>query len=446
MEERTVTIPHFEEMFPHQIKWLKDDHRFQVVCAHRRSRKTTTAIEKLVSECLNPDLPKKVYWLIMPTYNEAKTAVWVDPSMLFRIIPPELIERTNETELTVYFKNGSVLSLKGSDQPERLLGAGPQGVVLDEYAEQKPEIWERIIQPILRANHGWAWFVSTPKGTNHFYHLLLKGQKKNPEWKSWLLKASQSGVIPKEQLERARKDMPDSLYQQEWECAFLEGEGSVFRSVKRIATAKPEKPQQNHLYLIGCDLAKLRDWTVMAVYDRQTNSQVYQDRFKTIEWPFIKKKIIETAKHYNHALVKLDATGLGDVVCDDLLRAGVAVEPYKFTEYSKKELIEKLSIYIEQQRIKILPIKESIDELEAFTYEIGPTGRIKYGAPQGMNDDIVIAHGLAVYDLFPRYKEKEKKPLTPFQRSFLKAKMKWEEPDFDDALSSEEATEWWDSL
>jgi len=412
-------MPNLKEMYPHQVQALKDKNRFQVLVWHRRARKTTTAIEKLK---LQAHYKKAVYWLIFPTYNEAKEAVWKDPNMLFRIIPQDLIEKTNEMELTVYLKCGSIICLKGADTPERLLGAGPFGVVMDEFAEMKYETWSRVVQPIIRANGGWTWFIGTPKGKNHLYQHYLKGQEKNPEWKSWLLKASQSGVIPQEQLERAKKDMPAGLYNQEFECDFLEGAGAVFRNVKDVATAKPKEPVKDHIYVIGIDLAKHQDYTVLAVYDRATNAQVYQDRFQTIEWPFQKKRIIAVAKHYNHALVPLDATGIGDPIADDLLRAGVAVEPYKMTNQSKKDLVEKLSIWIEQKKIKILPIETTINELENFSYEIGLTGRVIYGAPEGFNDDTVIAHALAVWSLQPLYKdEKKEKVLTPIQRSFRKA-------------------------
>lgn len=429
-----ITYPDISTLLPHQIELLKDFHRFPVICWHRRSRKTTTALHKLVIEACNPDLPKKVFWYVCPTAAEAKEIVWKDPGMLFneRVLPRSFIEKTNEVELTIYLRSGSIICLKSADAPERLLGAGPHGIILDEFAMMKSEVWERIIQPIVRANpKGFVWFVSTPKGKNHFYKLFRRGLKPDSEWRSWKLKASDSGILSKEQLELARQDMPEPLFRQEFEVEWLEGEGSVFRGVKEIATAEPQKPLEGHRYIMGVDLAKAVDYTVVVVYDRATNSQAYQDRWKTIEWPFQKKKIKSLADYYNHALVYLDATGVGDPIADDLLREGIALEPYKITEPSKKELIEKLSIFIEQGRIKILPIKESIDEFENFSYELGPTGRVKYGAPGGFHDDIVIAHALAVHGLFPLGESKPKEePISLVKMAYLKQKRLWEEEDF----------------
>ena len=341
--------------------------------------------------------------------------------MLFRIIPESLITKVNETELVVYLKNGSIIQLKGADEPDALRGAGPVGVVFDEFAKVKYDAWG-VVEPILRANNGWAWFIGTPKGKNHLHQFYLRGQQGHSEWQSWLLRATESGVIDREQLEESRKTMTQADFNQEWECEFLEGLGSVFRGVRDIVGAEPKEPEDNHLYVLGVDLAKVNDYTVITVYDRSTNAQVYQDRFNTIEWPFQKKRIKAISDHYRRALVILDATGIGDPIADDLIRAGIPVEPIKFTEQSKKDIIEKLSIWIEQKQIKILNIEETLHEFDNFNYEIGESGHIRYGAPQGFNDDIVIAHGLAVWSLQPLYKEVIAKPRTRIERMYEKAK------------------------
>lgn len=389
-----------KSMYPHQVRVLEDRTRFKTLVWHRRARKTSTALEKVVMEAFNPHLKNKVYWIVFPTYAEAKEAVWKDPNMLFRVLPEEMIARTNEQELTCYLKNGNIISLKGADDPDRLRGAGPYGLILDEFATMKYEAWQ-ILEPIVRASGGWAWFIGTPKGKNHLYDFYNRGVKPGGEWKSWRLQASTSGVIPYNELAAAKESMSEAMFNQEFECDFLEGEGQVFRNVRAVATAVPSKPIEGRLYVIGADLAKVQDYTALVVYDRMDNSQVYQERIKTLEWPFQKKKIQALAQHYNNAIVAIDATGIGDPIADDLLRARVAVEPIKISSTMKKELIEKLSIWIEQETLKMLPIGETLLEFDNFTYEIGPSGRVRYGAPQGYHDDIVIAHALAVWLLQP---------------------------------------------
>lgn len=411
-------------MFSHQKEALRTKQRFAVWVWHRKARKTTTSLEKLNLEA---HLKKGVYWYVSPSRPLAHETIWKDPNMLQRIVRPELLDHKNEMDLAYYYKCGSVLSVIGADRPDLIRGPNPSGVVLDEFSVMKPSVWEAIIQPIMRANtDAWCWFLFTPKGKNHAHKVFQYGEQGLREWKSWLLPASKSGVFDPEQLEDAKRTMSHSLYMQEFECDFLESESTVFRNVREIATASPLAPLADHLYVIGVDVAKVQDFTVLAVYDRATNREVYQDRFQTLEWPFQKKRIKEIAKHYNNALVVIDATGVGDPIADDLLREGIAVEPFKITSETKKEIIEKLSIWIDQQKIKILPIETTINELENFGYEISESGRISYGGREGFNDDTVIAHALAVWSLTPLYKETPEEELTPIQQSLRKAVKEYE--------------------
>ena len=153
-------FPDYKLLMPHQIDVMNDPHRFKVLVWHRRARKTTTALTELIKQAL---YRKGVYWDIFPQYSQAKDTVWRDPNQLFRILPKEFIERTNETELVVYLKNGSVIQLKGGDDVDTLRGAGIYGVVFDEAEKVKEEAWQ-VVEPILRQNNGWAWFIGNPPG------------------------------------------------------------------------------------------------------------------------------------------------------------------------------------------------------------------------------------------------------------------------------------------
>lgn len=322
-----------------------------------------------------------------------------------------MIKKKNDSECIIELTNGSIYQLQGSDDSDRLRGPGAYGYVLDEFATMKLESWQ-VIEPAAIANNAWVWFVGTPRGKNHLFEFYHRGQGNMKGWKSWILNGEESGVYNAEQLSQLKTSMTQAMYQQEIMCNFLETEGTVFRGVRLAMTAAPQSPKPQHLYVVGVDLAKVSDYTVITVFDRTTNAQVYQDRFNTIEWPFQKARIKAIAKAYNNATCVIDATGLGDPIADDLQREGVAVDPVKISEPIKKELIEKLSIWLEQKRCAILPIEESLQEFENFSYEIGATGKIRYTARTGFHDDIILATALAVYRLNPLYKE-EILPETP---------------------------------
>lgn len=359
-----------------------------------------------------------VYWHIFPTYSEGKDTVWRDPNMFFHFIPTELIKRRNETELVVEFINGSIYQVKGGEDFERLRGPGPLGCVFDEFGTMRFEAWQ-VVEPALRAKDGWAWFIGTPHGKNHFHQFYQRGLGEHKNWKSFFLKADTSGIFTEEALGEAKKSMTQKMFGQEMMCDWLENEGTVFRAVREAMTSHVESPKSAHLYVIGADLAKVTDFTVLTVYDRIHNNQVYQEKFQTLEWPFQKAKIAALSKHYNNALVKIDATGLGDPIADDLARQGVPVDPFKITEQTKKELIEKLSIWIEQKKCLLLPLNETLEEFDNFSYEIGATGKIRYQARQGFHDDIVISHALAINGLQPIVAERAVPDDTRLHQHFL---------------------------
>ena len=195
--------------------------------------------------------------------------------------------------------------------------------------------------------------------------------------------------------------MPERVVRQEIYAEFLDDTGVVFTGVGQITTLQPKEPEREHLYVIGCDLAKVQDYTVLTVYDRKDNHQVYQMRFNQLEWPFQKKKIKDLSMKYNRALVIMDTTGIGEPIFDDLSRDLVPVEGYKFTNESKKNLIEKMANWIELKNIYMLDLDETRNELNSFTYDITNRGNVIYQAPTGFHDDIVFSHSLAIWGLQP---------------------------------------------
>jgi hypothetical protein len=192
-------------------------------------------------------------------------------------------------------------------------------------------------------------------------------------------------------------------------------------------TAKPQDPITGHLYVMGVDLAKVQDYTVISIYDRAHNNQVYQDRFNELDWVFVKEKIKSIGKLYNNALICLDSTGLGSPIYDDLTRSGCPVEPYQFTSESKKNLIEKLVLFTEQNHITMLFNDITREEMSQFTYSISSNGRIRYEAPQGLHDDVVISNALAVYLLQPTIKIIIEPELSPIARDYAEKKKAFEQ-------------------
>lgn len=382
-----------------QLEVLEDPRPNKVLIPHRRAGKTSLAINKLILESQYPGNEERAFFYGCPNQRQAKEVVWKAPDMLNRYLPIEVVDKKNEVELTIYFKNKAQLHIKGGEDPDTWRGTNYFGGILDETDQQKNELYEEVLKPVLAANGGWIWFLGTPKGKQQLYKRYSYALEHPEHWQAMILKASQSGIIPAEALAQAKTEMTQGTYSQEFECEFLEGAGTIFRRIRENVFGRLQEPSAGRIYKMGVDLARHQDWTVVTVIDRHDHHLVYYDRFNQIDWQLQKARIEAIARRYNNATITIDSTGVGDPISEDLRRAGLIVQDFKFTNVSKKNLIESLAIMIEQNKISYPEIPELIKELEDFTYELLPSGMIRYTAPDGMHDDIVCSLALAVWQI-----------------------------------------------
>ena len=119
----------------------------------------------------------------------------------------------------LWFANGSTYQVVGADEPDRLVGANPIGVIFSEWSLMTPNVWE-LIRPILAENGGWAVFIYTPRGRNHGYR-TLKMAEKSDNWFAQVLTADMTNAISLDVIEDERAEgMPEELVQQEFYCSF----------------------------------------------------------------------------------------------------------------------------------------------------------------------------------------------------------------------------------
>src|SRR3990167_4121599 len=226
------TIPYNfrPENLNHQaIPVLSHPARFQVINWHRKARKTTLAINNLMRWA---SMYRSPFWYVGPSYSLAKDTIWTDPSMFPQYIPEwgnaksDFLKKS-ETELRVDFKaSGGQIHVYGADRPDLMRGPNPLGIVLDEFAVQKPQVWEEIIQPIMRSNpNAWCWFLFTPRGKNHAFKVFQYGlEERNSEWKSWKMNVNESGIFAPDQIIAMKTTSTAATFSQEYMCEFLEGE------------------------------------------------------------------------------------------------------------------------------------------------------------------------------------------------------------------------------
>jgi phage FluMu gp28-like protein len=205
-----------------------------------------------------------------------------------------------------------------------------------------------------------------------------------------------SPYFPKQEWEEAKRTLPADVFRQEYEAQFLEDSAGVFKGVKACTFPDVEVPlKASGRVIIGCDLAKHTDFTVLIAMDAATGGCLEIERFNQIDWPFQQQRIKDFCQKWKGMLM-LDATGVGDPVYDALARELPDITAFKITQQSKKELIQGLMLAIEKRDVG-WPMSWEVltTEMERYEYEIGPTGNISYSAPGGYHDDCVIALALA---------------------------------------------------
>ena len=234
MDERQVVIPYAPRPQQVEIHDKLDAHRFGAAVCHRRFGKTVLAVNHLIKGALTCERPRPRFAYLAPTYRQGKAIAWDYLKHYTNVIPGR---EFNESELRVDLPNASQVRIYGADNPDALRGIYLDGVVPDEFGLMPSRTFSEVLRPALADRQGWAFFIGTPNGKNHFYDICQQA-KTDDGWFFSEFKASETGLIPNSELEMARKSMTPDEYDQEWECSFEASvKGAIFADELRRARA-----------------------------------------------------------------------------------------------------------------------------------------------------------------------------------------------------------------
>jgi hypothetical protein len=163
------------------------------------------------------------------------------------------IEKVNEQDLSVTLRNGSTISLRGTDNFDSLRGVGLHFVVMDEFADCDPDAWERVLRPTLSDTGGHALFLGTPKGRNHLHKLWERGQNGEAGWASWQYTTMDGGNVPDEEIEAARRDLDELTFAAEYLADFVTFEGRTYYPFLRTTHCAPLKYNQQAPLILAFD-------------------------------------------------------------------------------------------------------------------------------------------------------------------------------------------------
>jgi phage FluMu gp28-like protein len=376
---------------PWQREVIDAPGRFKVLAIGRRAGKS----ELLKHQAVTPEtLPYPVGWF-SPTYKDMGE-VWRD--LANRLAP--IIVRQNATERRMDFVTGGSLEFWSLTDVEAGRGRKYKRVLIDEaaFVARLWDSWNYAIRSTLADLRGDAYIASTPKGRNGFWRMWQMGRDElDGEWACWQM-PSEVGPAPPDELASMRRTLPERVAAQELDAAFLDDAGGVFRRVIEAATAATrDDGLLGRQYAFGVDWAYSNDYTAVAVVDMGTKELVALERWNGVDYTLQRERIMGMAKRFRPIVVVSEANAMGRPNNEALRAAGLNVVDFTTTSGSKTAIIGSLASALERGDIRIIPDTTLISELQAYEGERTPTGTVRYGAPDGMHDDTVIALALAWY-------------------------------------------------
>lgn len=338
----------------------------------------------------------RVAWIV-PEYRNGRPLWRMAEAAVAHMLKAKTVS-VNESERIIRFlRSGGTLGVYSADNPSSILGEAFNLVVVDEAARVKADVWHETIQPTLADVNGDALLISTPKGRNWFWQEWIRGQSQNADIASWQCPTTAN---PNPNIQHAallaRDRVPERTYRQEWLAEFVDDGGGVFRRVTEAATAEAQDTAlDGHEYVFGVDWGKSNDWTVVAVVDTTTQALVALDRFNQIDYTVQVGRLQALAERFHPVVIVAERNSMGEPLVEQLQRLDLPVQPFLTTNATKTAAIDALALAFERGAMRILPETALVSELQAYESERLPSGLMRYGAPEGMHDDTVMALAMA---------------------------------------------------
>ena len=239
------------ELLPWQTEVFSDTTRFKIVAAGRRTGKSRLAAWLLIINALQTEKGHVFY--VAPTQGQARDIMW----QTLLELGHSVITSSHINNLQIKLVNGATISLKGGDRPETMRGVSLKFLVLDEYADIKPDVWEQILRPALADQKGSAMFIGTPMGRNHFYELYKYAELGNDEtYKAWHFTSYDNPLLDPEEINVAKKSMSSYAFRQEFMASFEAAGSEMFKEDWVVVEDNPEIEGD---YYIACDLAGFQE-------------------------------------------------------------------------------------------------------------------------------------------------------------------------------------------
>jgi len=385
--------------FAYQTNLLLDESKRIVACMGRQSGKTSVIAMRTIHFAYTRN---KVTVLITSPSMRQSMIMFDRISAFIHSTKTLKQEVTRATRTIIQLKNRSqIIALPCSEN--LLRGYTADMVICDETAFMPEETITNVIFPMLSTTNGYAIFLSTPWGKDHFFYRAFK----NPKYSVHKVKSSECPLIMAEFLEEQRQNMTAEAYKMEFEAEFAEDYNCFFSqdlirecidpTLELIPSLETEIPSGE--YFGGCDFGKLEDYSVIVVLKREGDllKLVYLHEF-LLNTPYMNVigHLARTNQKFSFQRLLVDQTGVGEVVLEELKEQGVQnVEGITFTAKTKEAILTALKIAMEQHVLRMPYHRRLCQQLNEQQYAYNKAGYLTFTHPIGSHDDIACALALA---------------------------------------------------
>lgn len=368
---------------------LEKKRRAVLVC-HRRFGKTVGCVNELIKKALTNTMRAPVYAYVAPYRIQAKKIAWEYLKYFTSSIPGK---KYNESDLFVELPSrhppspGARIYIVGADNPDSLRGLYFDGVILDEYAQIKSNLYGEILSPALADRKGFAYFIGTPKGQNGFYDRYLKSLK-DDRYFSCLYRVDESGVLDATTIEEMKSEMTETEIRQELYCDFTASASNVVIPIDLVTAAAEQEITPAAVaglpVILGVDVARFGD-DRSVITRRQGLYTAKPEVFTGLDTMALADQLMDRMRRYNPAAVFVDAGAMGAGVIDrcrqmgftnvtEVSFGGSAINKDRYANI-RAEMYFKAREYLE--RGGSLPqVPELKSELSSIEYKFTRAGKI----------------------------------------------------------------------
>jgi len=400
---RTFTL-HLPDLYGKQHRAIYAPTRFALIEAGTKTGKTLGCGIWLIDKAWNEGRPGDQYWWVAPVHGVAA----IGYRTISALLPPEPWCKRNASAKTISLPNGATICFKSAEKPDHLFGERVRAAVIDEASRMRPEAWWAV-RTTLTATRGPARIIGNPKGKKNWFYLWCQkvkldryeeGEERDATYSH--LKTADCPYISPEEIAAARRALPAYVFAELYEGIAQDDYTGVFRDFRSVVNpdcllSGRECRRLGMDLVAGLDIARIVNYTVLIIMERETRRIVHWDRFRSIGWPLQEARIKATLAEYGNPRLYMDSTGPGgDTFYGYLKReAEFNITGIDFGGGRKQNLIEALAINVEQKAIQVPDDETFIGEFDVFEYRVTPSGNVQYSAPDGYDDDIVCATALA---------------------------------------------------